>query len=283
MNLNTNKLHGAGLGYRREMSSWHSELFEQDIDFVEVAPENWMRLGGRFARELHSVAERFPLSTHGLSLSIGSPDPLDLEFVKELKVFLDTYNVVEYTEHLSYCSADGHMYDLMPIPFTLEAAQYVADRIKRVQDVLERQIAIENVSYYLAPGQEMSELEFTLEVLERADCKLLFDVNNVYVNSINHNYDAKDFIAGIPSSRILYGHIAGHYDEADDLKVDTHGSTVKTDVWQLLQYAYQRHGVFPTLLERDFNIPELPELMSEVSMIRQSQELNVNSKTTEVA
>ena len=264
-------LKGAGLGYRREMSNEIEKLTSSDIDFFEVAPENWMRLGGQFQKQLSELAEYKPISTHGLSLSIGSPDPLDLDFVKELKPFFRKYNIGQYTEHLSYCSSDGHMYDLMPIPFTSEAVKYVADRIRQVQDILEQQIAIENVSYYLAPGQEMTEIEFTNAVLAEADCKLLLDVNNVYVNAINHSYDAHEFIKSMPTNRILYGHIAGHYDEADDLKVDTHGSDVKEDVWSLLQFAYQCHGVFPTLLERDFNVPPFESLMAEVRQIREIQ------------
>ena len=259
---------GAGLGYRREMTQDLACLIDSKVDFFEVAPENWMRLGGKYEKQLKTLAEAKPLSTHGLSLSIGSPDPLDTNFVKELKQFFLQFNVAHYTEHLSYCSAGGHMYDLMPIPFTAEAVDYVANRIRQVQDILEQQIAIENVSYYLAPGQEMTEIEFTKAVLEAADCKLLFDVNNVYVNSINHSYDAKEFISAMPSDRILYGHIAGHYDEADDLKVDTHGADVKDDVWQLLAFAYQIHGVFPTLLERDFNIPCMNSLLAEVEQIK---------------
>lgn len=264
-------IQGAGLGFRRDMVDEFDQFLNADIQFCEVAPENWMRLGGKYREMLSELTAKIPLSTHGLSLSIGSPDPLDVEFVKEVGQFLDKYNVLHYTEHLSYCSANGHMYDLMPIPFTEEAADYVAKRIIQVQDILQRQIAVENVSYYLAPGQEMTEIEFTQAVLEKADCKLLFDVNNVYVNSINHKYDAKAFIRAMPSERILYGHIAGHYDEADDLKVDTHGADVKDDVWQLLRYAYEVHGVFPTLLERDFNVPPIQTLIKEVEIITDLQ------------
>lgn len=261
------EISGAGLGFRREMQDDLQKLIESNVNFVEVAPENWMRLGGKFQQDLMSVAQSIPLTTHGLSLSIGSPDPLDIDFVKEIKLFLEKFNVKYYTEHLSYCSAQGHMYDLMPIPFTQEAVFYVANRIKQVQDILEQKIAIENVSYYLATGQDMTESQFLNAVLTEADCHLLFDVNNVFVNSINHKYDAKIFIDEMPSDRILYGHIAGHYDEADDLKIDTHGDDVKPDVWKLLEYAYKKHGVFPTLLERDFNIPPLPEMLREVEMI----------------
>lgn len=263
---------GAGLGFRRDMVDEFDQFLNADIQFCEVAPENWMRLGGKYREMLTELSGTMPLSTHGLSLSIGSPDPLDVEFVKEIGQFLDRYKVVHYTEHLSYCSANGHMYDLMPIPFTESAVDYVANRIIQVQDILQRQIAVENVSYYLAPGQEMTEIEFTQAVLEKADCKLLFDVNNVYVNSINHQYDAKAFIDAMPTERILYGHIAGHYDEADDLKVDTHGADVKDDVWKLLQYAYQVHGVFPTLLERDFNVPPMKTLIKEVEIITKIQQ-----------
>lgn len=258
---------GVGLGYRREMVSMNKEILSANIDYVEVAPENWMRMNSLYQKPLKELTENIPLSTHGLSLSLGSPDPLDIEFVKNVKSFLDAYNVESYSEHLSYCSSNGHVYDLMPIPFTYDAARYVAKRIQHVQDILERKIAIENVSYYLSPSNELNEIEFTQIVLEEAKCDLLLDVNNVYVNSINHNYDAKSFIQAMPSTAISCGHIAGHYDEDDDLKIDTHGSAVKSEVWSLLEYAYQCHGVFPTLLERDFNIPELSEMLGEIGQI----------------
>lgn len=265
------RVQGAGLGFRRGMQDDLELIKASNVEFVEVAPENWMRLGGKYQTDLQQVAEQIPLSTHGLSLSIGSPDPLDTAFVKELKTFLSKFNVRHYTEHLSYCSADGHMYDLMPIPFTEDAVKYVAHRIRQVQDILEQKIAIENVSYYLATGNELTEIEFLNAVLTEADCNLLFDVNNVFVNAINHKYDAKAFIEQIPTERILYGHIAGHFDEADDLKVDTHGDDVKGEVWQLLEFAFQKHGVFPTLLERDFNIPPMAELLKEVNVIAELQ------------
>lgn len=268
------KVQGVGLGFRREMADDIEQLIQSDIDFLEVAPENWMRLGGQFQSMFEQVCQAKTMVTHGLSLSIGSPDPLDVEFVKEVGQFMRRFDIACYSEHLSYCSANGHMYDLMPIPFTEEAVKYVAQRIRQVQDILEQQIAIENVSYYLTQHDEMSEIEFTQAVLEEADCKLLFDVNNVYVNSINHNYDAKTFIEAMPTERIWYGHIAGHFDEAEDLKVDTHGADVIDPVWQLLQHAYQIHGVFPTLLERDFNIPPIQELLSETDKIRQIQQIS---------
>jgi hypothetical protein len=247
------------------------EISPPQVDFLEVAPENWIGVGGRFGRWLRSYTERFPFVIHGLSLSIGSPAPLDLELVKSVKQFIRQHNIRCYSEHLSYCSDHGHLYDLLPIPFTGEAVSYVAERVRRVQDVLEQRIALENVSYYAAPGQEMDELSFLSAVLREADCDLLLDVNNIYVNSVNHRYDPLEFLRSLPGERIRYAHVAGHYDEAPDLKVDTHGAPVIGPVWQLLQQAYAIHGPIPTLLERDFNIPPLVELLMEVDKIKQLQ------------
>jgi hypothetical protein len=176
-----------------------------------------------------------------------------------------------YSEHLSYCSHQGHLYDLMPIPFTSDAVSHVAQRIKRVQDILEQKIAIENVSYYAMPSQEMSEIDFFNAVVTEADCDVLLDINNIYVNSVNHGYDAEAFLRAIPAQRVSYAHIAGHYVEAEDFLVDTHGAPIIDSVWKLLAKAYQLYGVFPTLLERDFNIPSLTELVSEVETIKSIQ------------
>ncbi len=264
-------VHGAGLGLRRAFAAAAAEQPPAEVDFWEIAPENWIGVGGRWGKVLRSMTERFPFVCHGLSLSIGSPAPLDLDFVRKVKVFLDQHQIRAYTEHLSFCSDDGHLYDLMPIPFTDEAVDHVVPRIRQVQDILERRIALENVSYYAAPGQLLSELEFINRVLREADCDLLLDVNNIHVNSINHGYDANAFLDGLPGERIVYGHIAGHYQEAPDLRVDTHGADVIEPVWDLLERAYQLFGPFPTLLERDFNIPPLEQLAQEVQQIRDLQ------------
>jgi len=263
---------GAGLGLRRGLLPQMLEVDDRRVDFLELAPENWIGVGGRFGRQFHALAERFPLVCHGLSLSIGGPAPLDHEFLKDVRTFLDTFEVRCYSEHLSYCSDDrGHLYDLMPIPFTEEAVAYVAGRIREVQDVLQRRMIIEHVSYYAAPGQQISELEFINAVLAEADCDLLLDVNNIYVNSINFGYDPHEFLRGIDGERIAYVHVAGHYVEAEDLRVDTHGSSVIDPVWTLLEEAYQRWGVAPTLLERDFNFPPMEDLLAEVDHIRNLQ------------
>lgn len=271
MNNETFQIAGAGLGFRRCMTETLAQVDAAQIDFLEVAPENWMGLGGRFGRAFREYTERYPFVTHGLSLSLGGPSPLDTEFLHKLKQFLQRHNIRGYSEHLSYCTDDGHLYDLMPIPFTEAAVRHVAKRIEQTQDILQQRIAIENVSFYAAPGAEMTELDFLLAVLKEADCDLLLDVNNIYVNSVNHNYDATAFLAQIPGERISYIHVAGHYNEADDLLVDTHGADVIDPVWALLQQSYDLFGVKPTLLERDFNIPPMDQLLQELDTIRDHQ------------
>ena len=275
--MKTCPVKGAGLGLRRGLMPELLEAEPGGFDFLELAPENWIGVGGRFGRQFRALAERFPLVCHGLSLSIGSPAPLDRTFLRELKTFLDAHEIGCYSEHLSYCSDDrGHLYDLMPIPFTPEAVDYVAGRVREVQDILERRLVLEHVSYYAAPGAVLSELEFVNAVLAEADCDLLLDVNNIYVNGINFDYDPYEFLAGIDGDRIAYVHIAGHYVESEDLRVDTHGSAVIDPVWNLLGAAYDRWGVAPTLLERDFNFPPLAELLEEVEQIRRLQNVSAH-------
>lgn len=243
-----------------------------DIDFFEVAPENWMQLGGRLGRQFRALTERHTFSAHGLSLSLGGPEPLDLNFVDRVGQFLDQHGIALYSEHLSSCSDHAHLYDLMPIPFTEEAVHHVAARIRQVQDRLQRRIAIENVSYYTPLATELSESEFITAVLEEADCDLLLDVNNIYVNSINQRYDAETFMRRLPAERVVCLHMAGHYQEAEDLLVDTHGAPIIDPVWSLLSKTYEHTGPVATLLERDFNLPPLTELLQEIRQIRQYQQ-----------
>ncbi|HEY9033218.1 MAG TPA: DUF692 domain-containing protein [Pseudomonadales bacterium] len=265
-------VHGAGLGLRRGMLADLLLLDDASVDFMEVAPENWIGVGGRFGRQFRQLAERFPITLHGLSLNLGGYTPIDSELVKSIAAFMHEFDCPLYSEHLSYCADDGHLYDLMPIPFCEEAVHSVAARIRQVQDMLGCRIAIENVSYYAAPFRQMDESTFINAVLAEADCDLLLDVNNIYVNSINHAYDAADFLLSMPAGRIRYMHVAGHYVEAEDLRVDTHGSDVIDPVWQLLQLAYRHAGVCPTLLERDFNFPPMAGLLQEVQVIRRHQQ-----------
>lgn len=269
-------IHGAGLGLKRELipqlqASYGTSLVAT-IDFLEIAPENWIGVGGRPGKNLAWLAERYPLAAHGLSLSLGGPDPLNEAFLQQVKQFLDRYQIPLYTEHLSYCSDGGYLYDLLPIPFTEEAVRYVAARIRRTQEILERRIAVENASFYVAaPISEMDELIFLKAVLEEADCDLHLDINNIYVNSVNFGFDPHAFLRGIPGERIVYAHVAGHDQEAPDLIIDTHGQDVIDPVWALLKEAYALFGAFPTLLERDANIPPLPGLMKEVNYIAELQ------------
>ena len=264
-------VHGAGLGLRKALMRSLPDQPVSEVNFWEVAPENWLGIGGYYGKKFRELTERFPFICHGLSLSIGGPAPLDEAFLQRVKHFLREHHIRYYSEHLSYCSDDGHLYDLMPIPFTEEAVHYVAERIKQVQDILGQRIAVENVSYYAAPGKQMEEIDFLNAVLQEADCDLLLDVNNIYVNSINHRYDAVAFLKQLPAERIRYLHIAGHYNETEDLIVDTHGADVIDPVWQLLDQTYQQFGVIPTLLERDSNLPPLPDLLEEVNIIHSLQ------------
>ncbi|MGI9270463.1 MAG: HvfB family MNIO-type RiPP peptide maturase [Woeseiaceae bacterium] len=262
---------GAGLGLRRPLADKLKDVPAGEIDFMEVAPENWIHVGGALGKKLRYFTERYPFLIHGLSLSIGSPAPLDEQLVKDIKAFMAEHNIRMYSEHLSYCGDDGHLYDLMPIPFTEEAVKYVAGRVRRVQDILEQRIALENVSYYAPTDSSMTELEFLLAVLEESDCDLMLDINNIVVNSINHGYDTHEFMRAMPADRLRYFHQAGHYVEAEDLRIDTHGAAVDDQSWQLLEDAYAHFGPVPTLLERDFNFPPIDELLAEVGRIRSLQ------------
>jgi uncharacterized protein (UPF0276 family) len=262
---------GAGLGLRRPIADKLRDVPPGAIDFMEIAPENWIHVGGALGKKLRWFTERYPFLIHGLSLSIGAPSPLDEQLVRDIRDFMAEHKIRMYSEHLSYCGDDGQLYDLMPIPFTEEAVKYVAARVRRVQDILEQRIALENVSYYTPTDTSMDEAAFTLAVLEEADCDLMLDINNIVVNSINHKYDAHEFMRKMPGDRIRYFHLAGHYVEAEDLRIDTHGSPVDEQAWALLADAYAHFGVVPTLLERDFNFPPVQDLLNELTRIRNLQ------------
>lgn len=269
--MDTLDARSAGLGLRRGLLP---ELLAMDagaVDFLECAPDNWIGVGGRYGDALAELSSRFPLSAHGLSLSLGGTAPLDAQLLRRTRDFLDRHRVALYSEHLSYCADDGHLYDLMPIPFTDEAVGHVAARIRQAQDALGRRIAVENVSYYAAPYQALSEADFIAAVLAEADCDLLLDLNNLSVNAHNHGYAVGEFLDRLPGARIASYHVAGHYDDPEGLKIDTHGAAVREDAWALLGEAYRRFGVRPTLLERDFNLPPLAELLQETQRIRALQ------------
>lgn len=258
-----------GIGYRKDFAE---EFLQSEIlkpSFIEVSPENWIGVGGYWKKQFQKVLERFPLFTHGLSLSIGSPDELDFDFLKKVKIFLKETDSKIYSEHLSYAKCDNaHLYDLLPIPFTADAVKHVSERIKIIQDLLERKLAIEIVSYYTPIAPELTEIEFINSILEEADCELLLDVNNVYVNSFNHNYDAKAFIDQLPIERVSYIHMAGHEKISDTLIIDTHGEAIIDPVYDLFEYTMKRlKRDVPVLLERDFNIPAMQELQDEMTRL----------------
>ncbi len=293
-------LQGAGLGYRRDLADDFLNLSSNNaIQFMEVAPENWVKMGGAARYKFDQAAERYPLAVHGLSLSLGGQAPLDRELLKNTKALMTQYKSTFFSEHLSYCECEGHLYDLLPMPFTEEAVKHVAQRIRYVQDFLGLQISLENTSYYLhSPTSTMNEVEFLNAIAQEADCGIHLDVNNIYVNGVNHGLlDPYVFLDQVDVKRINYIHIAGHdeehsaaqvvedlegesfnkikgaYRHLPELLIDTHGEAVKGTVWDLLEYAYQRLPVIPpTLLERDFNFPPFAELYAEVEHIAQLQQ-----------
>lgn len=268
-----------GLGYRRDFAEEFIDGKLVKPDFVEFAPENWMNIGGYWKKQIDRIAERYPIICHGLSLSIGSPDPLDLNFLKKLKEFLTTYKVEIYSEHLSFAKCDNaHLFDLLPIPFREDAAKHVIQKIKQLQDYLERPFVMENVSYYTPVAAQMDEASFINMIVEESGCKLLLDVNNVYVNGFNHKYDPKEFIGKLPLDKVAYIHMAGHEQVEPDLIIDTHGEAIIDPVYDLFDWTIEKINPVPVLLERDFNIPEMEELNGELSKLRSITNLKWNKK-----
>lgn len=266
-----------GLGFRREIAD---NFLNGNInpDFIEVAPENWVGLGGYWKSKFREATKKYPLILHGLSLSIGSPEEPDWNFLKKLKSFIREFNVEIYSEHLSFAKMDNaHLYDLLPIPFKQDSINHIAKRIKQVQDFLEMKIAIENVSYYSSVDAEITENDFIKSIVELSGCNLLLDVNNVYVNAFNHGYDAHEFINSMPLDSVAYIHMAGHYKIADDLIIDTHGEDIIDPVYDLFDFTLKKmnHNV-PVLLERDFNFPEINQLNLEMKNLREISLKNQN-------
>ncbi len=258
-----------GVGFRRDIADEFLSNKSFNPDFIEFAPENWMGMGGYWKKKLDKAAEKYPITCHGLSLSIGSPEALDYDFLKQLKQFFKDYNVDVYSEHLSYTkSKNAHLYDLLPIPFREDAIKHIVQRINEVQDILERKIAIENVSYYVAPGAQMDEATFVRSIVEEADCDLLLDVNNVYVNGFNHNYDAKSYIDQMPLDKVSYIHMAGHEKVSDDLIIDTHGQPIIDSVYDLFEYTVNKIKPVPVLLERDFNFDDFDSIVGEFNQLK---------------
>ncbi len=239
------------------------------VDWFEIISENFMAVGGMPLRNLLAVRERRPMAMHGVSLSIGAPDPLDDGYLKDLKTLADLIAPAVVSDHLCWTGAHGvNLHDLLPLPLTEETLDHVAARVARVQDVLGRRIALENASTYVTfTADTMNEWEFLAELTRRADCDLLLDVNNVYVSAFNHGFDPADYLAGIPKDRVRQIHLAGHEHNGDHI-VDTHDAPVADPVWDLYRAAVARFGAVPTMIERDADIPPFADLVAELGTAR---------------
>ncbi len=262
-------LAGFGLGLRTP----HYEVMlnePHDIDWLEVITENYLVPGGKPLDYLERIRERFPLVMHGVSLSIGSTDPLDCKYLADVRALAARIELHWISDHLCWTGIEGrNLHDLLPLPYTEEALAAVVARVGQVQDALGRQILLENVSSYLTyQASEMSEWEFLREVAQRADCAILLDINNIYVSSVNHGFDPLTYLHAIPKSRVRQFHLAGHSDLGGHL-IDTHDHPIVEPVWNLYGAAVAHFGTVPTMIERDDNIPELGELVAELDIARE--------------
>ena len=256
-----------GIGLRSEHQAHLADKKIDGLDFLELSPENWMNLGGYKKTYLDKIASIYPLVAHGLNLSIGGFNPLNTDFIKQVKVFLDEYNIDIYSDHLCFTDDDkGYLYDLLPVPRQQDNIDYIVGRIQQVQDIIKRPLVLENISYYHKFENDISETYFINTILEKSGAKLLLDINNVYVNSINHSYDPYTFIDEIKQESISYYHIAGHL-QTEYIVLDTHGKDVNIEVKDLAKYTIKKHGWHPLLLERDNRLPSLSELVSELNSI----------------
>jgi len=261
---------GIGLGLRGAfLAQIAAGAADGRIAFVEVAPENYMHRGGPVPRRLDTIAERFDVITHGLMMSLGGTDPLDDAYLADLERFVQRCGTPWHSDHLCFSGTDGAwLHDLLPVPFTSKSARHIATRIQRARDRIDRPMAVENISWYLHLGEPaQTETEFLSEILDRSDCGLLLDVNNVFVNAKNHGFDPYGWLQAIPLERVIQLHIAGHEAWDDTLLVDTHGATVRNEVYELLAWVIERTGPKPVVLERDANIPPLEVLLDEVAAI----------------
>ena len=259
---------GFGLGLRTEH---YNAILESkpNVDWFEVLSENYMIPGGMPLHYLDRIRENYPVVMHGVSLSIGSTTPFDTDYLRDLKKLADRIQPAWISDHLCWTGVHGqNIHDLLPLPYTEETAQHVAERVGIVQDYLGRRILLENVSSYASyVDSTMTEWEFITEIAEKADCLLLLDVNNIYVSSYNHQFDAKAFIDGVPKNRVQQIHLAGHQNNGDYI-IDTHDAPVIDPVWDLYEYAISRFGAISTMIERDDHIPELGVLVEELQIAR---------------
>lgn len=259
---------GYGLGLRKE--HYEAVLTERpDVDWFEIISENYMVEGGKPLDYLTRIREYYPMVMHGVSMSIGSTEPLDFNYLKKLKALIERVEPAWFSDHLCWTGVNGiNLHDLMPLPYTEEAVQHVAERVSRVQDYMGRRMLLENVSSYVSySDSQMSEWEFLSAVAERADCLILLDINNIYVSAFNHNFDAHRYLNAVPAERVYQIHLAGHAHE-NDLIIDTHDHPIADPVFELYAAAVQRFGRVSTMVERDDNIPPLAVLLAELDQVR---------------
>ncbi len=263
---------GFGLGLRKE--HYESILAERpSVDWFEILTENYLVEGGKPLYYLDRIRADYPLVMHGVSLSIGSTDPIDCAYLSQLKALIERVEPVWVSDHLCWTGVDGiNLHDLLPLPYTEETLQHVVARVCQVQEFLGRRLLLENVSSYISYAHsELAEWDFLREVAERADCLILLDINNIYVSARNHGFDPLAYLQAIPSLRVLQFHLAGHSD-LGDLVIDTHDQPVCDQVWGLFQAAAQRFGPVSTMIERDDRIPPLADLLAELDQARQIAE-----------
>lgn len=268
-------MHGVGLGLRWPFLEELLEHPAPGLSFVEISPENYMRRGGYFPEALTRVGERFGVLTHGLTMSIGGTDPFEDAYFAELQRFLRQVGARAHSEHLCWSGTPSQiLHELLPIPFTRQAAAHAAARVKEAQARLDVSLSLENVTFYAHLGRpEMSEADFLNEVLDQSGAKLMLDVNNVYVNSRNHGFDPVEFLSRLPLDRVVQLHVAGHHRwEDEDLIIDTHGAPTPDPVISLMEWVIERTGPLPVILERDQSIPELSELLAEVQVLHTAYE-----------
>ncbi|OJT16531.1 hypothetical protein BO221_49620 [Archangium sp. Cb G35] len=259
---------GAGIGLRREFYARLPET-SRALDWVEIIPENFLTLGGRPQRALDACVERWPVLPHGVALNIGGPEPLAEDYLSGLKALVERVDAPFFSDHLCYSRLRGtYLHDLLPLPFSEEAVEHVVPRVREVQARVGRPFLLENPSYYaLMPGGTLDEATFLRHVAEEADCGLLLDVNNVYVNARNHGYDPRAFVDALPLERVVQLHLAGH-EQQPDVIIDTHGAPVCDEVWSLYRYVLERTGPVSTLLEWDQDIPSLEAVLDEADRAR---------------
>lgn len=259
---------GFGLGLRPDH---YEDILKQrpTLDWFEIITENYLIDGGKPLYYLDRIRQNYPIAMHGVSLSLGSTDPIDFTYLKQVKTLAERIEPIWISDHLCWTGVNHlNMHDLLPLPYTTQTINHVVTQIQQVQDFFGRRILIENVSSYLNYQQsEMTEWEFIAEIAHRADCYILFDVNNVYVSSVNHEFDPMDYINAMPSQRIYQIHLAGHSNQGDYI-IDTHDAPVIQPVWDLYSESIKRFGLVTTMIERDANIPGLPELLTEIEHAR---------------